>query len=138
MARTRILVANGNEDVLAALGDALTEAGYEVLTVHVRPLRLGQLNFRELFRSFRPRLALVDIGPPYQENWAFARTLLDEPATGDIPFVWTTTNARALKELTGAVAEEILLKPFDLDQLLRKVRAQLEAGAAREPGHPSP
>jgi DNA-binding response OmpR family regulator len=134
MGPARILVANGNEDVLAALKDALGDGGFEVLTLHVRPMRLGDMDFREVFRSFQPDLALMDIGPPYPDNWAFARSLVDDPATGGIPFLWTTTNARALAELTGVVAEELLLKPYELEQLLERVRALLAARGRRETG----
>jgi len=133
MRPTRILVANGNEDVLAALKDVLSEGGFEVMTVHVRPMRLGDMDFREVFRSFAPDFALMDIGPPYPDNWAFARSLVDDPATGGIPFLWTTTNARALAELTGVIAEELLLKPYELEQLIEKARALLAARGSRDP-----
>jgi DNA-binding response OmpR family regulator len=131
MGTARILVANGNEDVLAALEDVLSDAGFEVKTVHVRAMRLGAMDFREVFRSFKPDLALMDIGPPYPDNWAFARSLVDEPVTGGIPFLWTTTNARALAELTGVIAEELLLKPYELDHLTEKIRALLASRGRR-------
>ena len=117
----RILVANGNDDILAALQDALSDAGYEAKTVHVRAIRLGKVDFPSLFREFRPAVAIVDIGPPYDDNWAFAQALVKHPAASNVPFLWTTTNARALKELTGARVEEMLLKPYDLEHLLEKV-----------------
>ena len=47
----RILVANGNDDVLAALDEALSDAGYEVKTIHVRAMRLGEVDFATLFRE---------------------------------------------------------------------------------------
>ena len=126
-------MANGNEDVLAALKDVLNDAGFEVQIVHVRPMRLGEMDFHEVFRSFKPDIALMDIGPPYPDNWAFARTLVDDPVTGGIPFLWTTTNDRALAELTGVIAEELLLKPFELHQLTEKVRALLATRGRRTP-----
>ena len=119
--RPRVLVANGNDDVLAAIEDALTENGYEVKTVHVRAIRLGEIDFGELFREFRPSVAIVDIGPPYDENWAFAQALVKHVNTSHVPFLWTTTNARALSQFTGARVDELVLKPFDLDHLLERV-----------------
>ena len=120
--RPRILVANGNDDVLAAIEDALTSAGYEVRTVHVRAIRLGTVDFPTLFQEFRPAVAIVDIGPPYPENWSFAQTLVKHPAASSVPFLWTTTNGRALTEFTGVVVPELLLKPYDLETLLEKVK----------------
>src|SRR5215813_5590791 len=112
--RPRILVANGNDDVLAALDDALTTAGYEVKTVHVRAIRLGTIDFPSLFREFSPAVAIVDIGPPYPENWAFAQALVHHQAASSVPFLWTTTNGKALTESTGVSVPELLLKPYDL------------------------
>src|SRR5262249_55239289 len=119
--RPRILVANGNDDILAALDDALTEAGYEVKTVHIRAIRLGEMDFPSLFRGFRQAVAIIDIGPPYDENWEFAQTLVKHPDSAAVPFLWTTTNERALEELTGASVDELILKPYDLEHLLGKV-----------------
>ncbi len=133
-ARARILVANGNDDILAALEDVLGTAGYEVRTAHVRELRRGDRDLHALFREFRPQVAIVDIGPPYDENWGFAKTLVADPVTGRIPFLWTTTNAHALTEFAGVLVDELLLKPYDLDHLLEKVRKALaEDGGAQLP-----
>jgi DNA-binding response OmpR family regulator len=133
--RPRILVANGNDDVLAAIDDALTSAGYEVKTVHVRAIRLGTIDFPSLFREFNPSVAVVDIGPPYPENWAFAQKLVQHPAASKVPFLWTTTNGKALTEFTGVVVPELLLKPYDLEALLTKVEKVVgdPSGGARLP-----
>ena len=134
--RPRILVANGNDDILASLDDALTSAGYEVKTVHVRAMRLGEVDFPTVLREFGPVLAIVDIGPPYRENWEFAQKLVKHPAAASVPVIWTTTNAKALTEFTGAVVEELLLKPFDLEHLLEKVQrlvAHPDGGASLPP-----
>jgi DNA-binding response OmpR family regulator len=120
--RPRILVANGNDDVLAALDDVLSENGYEVKTVHVRAIRLGEIDFAKVFRQFQPAAAIVDIGPPYPENWAFAQVLVKHVDILRVPFLWTTTNARALTEFTGARVDELILKPYDLHHLLERVK----------------
>jgi len=138
--RARILVANGNDDVLAILAEVLTEHGYEVKTVHVRAIRLGEIDFAELFREFQPSVAIVDIGPPYPENWAFAPTMVKHVNAAHVPFLWTTTNARALTEFTGVRVDELVLKPFDLEHLLKKVRRALgdPGGGARLPPRADP
>jgi len=120
--KPRLLVANGNDDVLAALDDVLSDHGYEVKTVHVRAIRLGEIDFAQVFREFRPAAAIVDIGPPYPENWAFAQALVKHVDSARVPFLWTTTNARALTEFTGARVDELILKPYDLDHLLERVK----------------
>ena len=120
--KPRLLVANGNDDVLAALDDVLSDNGYEVKTVHVRAIRMGEIDFAQVFREFKPAAAIVDIGPPYPDNWAFAQTLVKHVASAHVPFLWTTTNARALTEFTGARVDALILKPYDLDHLLERVK----------------
>ncbi|HEY1417700.1 MAG TPA: hypothetical protein VGF41_07325 [Myxococcaceae bacterium] len=133
--RPRVLVANGNDDVLAALEDVLSSAGYEVKTVHVRAIRLGALDFATLFQEFQPSVAIVDIGPPYPENWVLAQAMVKHPAASRVPFLWTTTNGKALTEFTGVVVPELLLKPYDLETLLEKVQQLVgdPSGGARLP-----
>jgi hypothetical protein len=55
--------------------------------------------------------------------------------TSHVPFLWTTTNARALTEFTGVRVDELVLKPFDLEHLLEKVRRVIgdPSGGARLP-----
>lgn len=138
--RPRILVANGNDDILAVLDEVLTENGYEVKTVHVRAMRLGEVDFGKLFRDFDPAVAMVDIGPPYAVNWAFAQALVKHENTSHVPFLWTTTNARALSQFTGARVDELILKPYDLEHLLEKVRRALRdpSGGAQLPPRSDP
>jgi DNA-binding response OmpR family regulator len=128
-------VANGNDDVLAALHDVLSDHGYEVKIVHVRAIRLGEIDFGQVFREFKPAAAIVDIGPPYPENWAFAQALVSHVDTAHVPFLWTTTNARALTEFTGARVDELILKPYDLQHLLDRVKRAIgnPSGGARLP-----
>lgn len=115
-------MANGNDDVLAALDDVLSDNGYEVKTVHVRAIRMGKLDFAQVFREFKPAAAIIDIGPPYPDNWAFAQALVKHVDSAHVPFLWTTTNARALTEFTGARVDELILKPYDLGHLLERVK----------------
>ena len=115
-------MANGNDDVLAALDDVLSDSGYEVKTVHVRAIRMGEIDFAQLFREFKPAAAIIDIGPPYPDNWAFAQALVKHVDSAHVPFLWTTTNARALTEFTGARVDELILKPYDLEHLLERVK----------------
>jgi len=123
--KPRLLVANGNDDVLAALDDVLSDNGYEVKTVHVRAIRTGKIDFAQVLREFKPAVAIVDIGPPYPENWDFAQPLVKHVDSAHVPFLWTTTNARALTEFTGARVDELILKPYDLDPLLERVKRAL-------------
>ena len=100
----------------------------------IAEVRLGELDFPALFRGFRPAAAIVDIGPPYPDNWAFAQQLVKHVDSSHVPFLWTTTNGRALAEFTGAKVDELLLKPYDLEHLLEKVRRAIaEDGGAKLP-----
>jgi DNA-binding response OmpR family regulator len=52
-----------------------------------------------------------------------------------VPVVLTTTNRKGAEALTGPGVLELLLKPYDIGQLLERLRAALvQRRAAREGG----
>jgi DNA-binding response OmpR family regulator len=98
-----------------------------VTTAHVRELKLHPERIEELMRREDPRLIVLDVSPPYVENWEWYRTVFaPHPAVQGRRIVLTTTNRRALQEAsdTGDTIE-LLGKPFDLEQLVAAVRHAL-------------
>lgn len=122
-----ILVLNSNEDLIEILRTTLERAGWTVMTMHVREAKLRPDHIDEIMRTAQPRLVLLDIAPPYGENWAWYRTVFaPHPALQGRRVVVTTTNLPALREDGGPPdAVELLGKPYDLEQLIAVVRRAL-------------
>jgi len=82
-------------------------------------LRKGVVDFGGYLREHDPRVVVIDISPPYEQNWTFFRTLRDHPAMVGRGLVLTTTNKDRLDELIGgdSHAIEVVGKPYDLRQI---------------------
>ena len=119
--RPRVLVLNGSEDLLEVLSEVLEMAGFEVQTARIPDLERGRVDVRALFRNFEPRAVVFDLSLPYKRSWDFLQRVKALPEAQGRAFVITTANARAAAHLTGPDALELVLKPYDLAELTRRV-----------------
>jgi DNA-binding response OmpR family regulator len=115
----RILVVEDDRSIREALEIALRGAGYRVEAV---PDGTGAL---QAIETFRPDLAILDVhlgaGP---DGFAVARRLR---GTSDAPVLFLTAADAPEDRLTGfeVGADDYVVKPFLLDELLARVRALL-------------
>ena len=63
----RVMVVDDNEDLAAALGDVLEDAGHHVVVLHDGVAALDRL------KDIRPEVALLDIGLPVIDGYHLAR-----------------------------------------------------------------
>jgi two-component system, OmpR family, response regulator len=121
----RILFIEDEPVIRDAVTTALTGAGYLV-----RDRADGTL-LRELAGSFRPDLAILDITLPGPDGLSLARLLR---ARDDLPILFLTARDGLDDRLAGfaAGADDYLVKPFALTELLARVHALLRrAGRLR-------
>jgi len=118
-----ILVVNDTQEILELFRELLEEEGYRV--------SLYSYAFRDLdeVKRVKPDLLILDfiIGG---ENlgWQLLQKLKMDRATADIPVIVCTAAMAIVKELQGHLREKnatVVLKPFDIDDLLAEVRVRL-------------
>ena len=125
MVTERVLIVNTSEDTVEALRDALTDEGYEVAAAYARDLRFGKVQLESVIAE-RPDAIIYDLAPPYDENWSYFRDVFSRhPLARGIPVIVTTTNARAASGYAGPDVLELMLKPYDLEHLLSRVKKAL-------------
>jgi two-component system, OmpR family, response regulator len=121
----RILFIEDETAVRDAVTTALTGTGYAVR---------GQADgtrLRDVADSFRPDLAILDITLPGPDGMSLARSLR---ARDDLPILFLTARDGLDDRLAGfaAGADDYLVKPFALTELLARVHALLRrAGRLR-------
>ena len=118
----RILVIEDDPTIRANLARVLRFENHEVIVAED-----GQLGLQAA-RSELPQLILCDIMMPRMDGIAVLNALRPDPKLSTIPFVFLTARAdRAEVEanLTFA-ADDYLIKPFNLQELLATVNRQLE------------
>jgi DNA-binding response OmpR family regulator len=114
-----VLVVEDDTSLATALGVGLRGAGYEVMTAK------DGGGFDELVRRFRPDLALLDVSlPGAADGFQLARTLRTE---SDAPVLFITASDSLKDRLAGfeAGADDYMVKPFALAELIARVRAVL-------------
>ena len=81
----------------------------------------------ELARRERPDLILCDVMMPELDGHGVLKTLHDDPATMNIPFIFLTARGERIDVRAGMNlgADDYLVKPVDKADLLRAIRARL-------------
>jgi two-component system, OmpR family, response regulator MprA len=116
--RARLLVVDDDEQLLAALRRALAYEGYEV---EVAPS--GEAGLRAALER-PPDLVVLDVLLPGLNGLEVCRRLR---AGGDVPVLMLTARDEVADRVAGldVGADDYLVKPFAVDELLARVRALL-------------
>ena len=119
----KILVINDTQEILQLFEEILTGEGYEVV------LHSYSTRDVELVKRVLPDLIISD-HPPVDEKqaWQFLQKVKMTRETSHIPIVLCTTNSKVVADGEGHLAAKgvlVVLKPFDIDDLLGAVQAQI-------------
>jgi len=119
----RVLIVDDHEDSLAIFSEALTGAGYGVITA-----KDGEEALRKTLK-LRPDLVLLDLILPRIDGFAVCDTLKFSSSFRSIPVLmmsaWTDSHSILEKKSLRAGAEELLMKPIEPTDLITKVRKYL-------------
>jgi DNA-binding response OmpR family regulator len=122
---TKLLLVEDDQTLREALVYNLTREGYEVVETGDGVTAL------DLAREHKPDLVLLDIMLPGLDGLTVCRTLRREM---DVPVVLLTARSGEVDRIVGldTGADDYILKPFSLGELLARLRAVLRRGR-REP-----
>lgn len=120
--RPRILVVDDDEDVLDVAQAFLESRGYDVGLAHS-----GEEALKEV-ESARPSLILLDVMMPKMDGFWLCRVIKSNPSYRSIPVIFLTAKDDAQSRLEGQKCggDDYLTKPFDLDALEVRIKAQLK------------
>jgi two-component system, OmpR family, response regulator len=133
-ALAHIAIVDDEPDITALLGTYLRSHGYRVSELHRGAALLA------LMRHDAPALVLLDLGLPGEDGLAIARHLRETSAQQALGLVIVTGRGDAVDKVVGLEigADDYITKPFDLRELLARVKAVLrrvQAAASLPPPH---
>ena len=129
-ATPRILIADDDVNLTMMMREVLRSAGFEVLIVHdgVALVRMAQ--------EYVPDLLLIDLILPQLDGFEAMRQLRNDTRTAHLPMLIITAHDNQ-QEMVGAFdngADDYIVKPYDMDVLIARIRGHLRR-AAQLPVH---
>jgi DNA-binding response OmpR family regulator len=124
-----VALFNASDDTVEMVQRMLDDSGFNCLIgCHFSDLRKRRVDLARYLGEHEPDVLIFDISPPYQQNWAFFKTLRDDKVMEGRGLVLTTTNKQRLDETLGRDSEafEVVGKPYDLDQIKGAIHAALK------------
>lgn len=123
----RILIADDNQEMSQLLEYILQEEGYTVEVAH---------DGDELVRkaqSHVPDLILIDVLMPYMDGFEAIRQLRNDTRLSHLPMILLTARSSIDDVVTGFAtgADDYITKPFQIQELLARIRAQLSRASRR-------
>jgi DNA-binding response OmpR family regulator len=123
-----VAIINSNEDIVEAIRLILGDAGFVTVGAHLVDFKKGRQDLVAFLQENNPRVIVLDIAPPYEENWNFFQLIKNTLAAEGRQFVLTTTNKKILEDLVGKTSTiELVGKPFDLDEIVKAVQKMMKA-----------
>jgi len=128
----RILIADDDPYIRQLLELALSENGYEVISAS---------DGHELVRLAQdraPSLILVDLAMPRMDGYEAIRQMRNDTRTAHVPMLILTARTDAKDIVTGfeTGADDYIAKPFDITELLARVKSHLRRSAQRPVRNP--
>lgn len=118
--KPKILVVDDDPDILSVMEILLSMKGFEV-EVTAR----GDNTFSKL-ESFQPNLILLDVLISGHDGRAICKEIKDEPQYANIPVLMLSAHPGAAATISDYGADGFISKPFDVENLLKKINEQLQ------------
>jgi CheY-like chemotaxis protein len=111
----RVLIVEDDDAIGSLVQQALLdEGGYEVR-------RAGDgVEALEVLGGWRPDVIVLDLMMPRMDGWRFREEQRRRAIADDVP-VLVASASRRVDSLDAGFAAAVIRKPFDLDELIRRV-----------------
>ena len=123
-----ILLIEDNVDILENLAEYFEMEGYQIFSTNNGARGI------ELAMEFMPDLIICDMPRPGIDGRGVLNLLLNTSGTCEIPFIFYTTLCEKInkQEALEQGADDYIIKPFDLELILEKVKACIISGSKRQ------
>ncbi len=122
-----ILLIEDNQNILENLQEYLEIEGYHILAANS-----GKKGV-ELACQFLPDLILCDVLMREMDGHQVLHLLLETAKTHEIPFIFSTSLSEKIdrNESLKMGADDYIVKPFEMETLLKMIKYWIESGSNR-------
>jgi DNA-binding response OmpR family regulator len=127
---TKIVIVEDDTVLAETLADNLAQEGYKVSTVGD-----GEAAYQRITQK-PPDLIILDVMLPKLDGLSLCRMIRREPTIAHIPIIMLTARTGEVDKIVGldSGADDYLVKPFGLGEMLARIRAVMR----RAPNRPIP
>jgi two-component system phosphate regulon response regulator PhoB len=131
-ARRRVLIVEDETDIRDLLAYNLKQEGYEVATVETGGAALDEVN------QFSPDLVVLDLMLPDISGVEVCRRIRGRDAAPQPAVIMLTAKGEEIDRVVGfeVGADDYVVKPFSVRELVLRVRARMQEVASRVSGAP--
>jgi DNA-binding response OmpR family regulator len=137
LSKTRVLIVEDEPDIAGLMKHALERGG----EMYVEIVNTGAAALKSVMEE-PPGLVLLDLNLPFIDGLEVCRLLRGRPSSAAIPIIMVTARTGESDRVSGLEmgADDYVIKPFSLRELVARVRAVLRrpppvSGADRHPGY---
>jgi DNA-binding response OmpR family regulator len=120
----RVLIVDDNFDILWVVETVLKRYGFEVMA-----LPKGE-DVLPNAKTFRPKLILLDVFLSGIDGIEVCNKLKENPKTKDIPVIMFSAHTNFPDIRKFCQADDFIAKPFDVNELVKKIKHQIDANKA--------
>lgn len=122
-----ILLIEDNNDILENLTEYLELEGYRIIVA------VNGIRGVDMAKEHLPDLILCDVLMPEMDGYEVLHVLLETAQTHQIPFIFSASMSEQVDrtEALGLGADDYIVKPFELDALLKMIQNWLSSGSNR-------
>ncbi len=119
----KILIVDDEQDIVETLKFMLEAEGYECFCAYDGETGLS------LAKEIMPDLMILDVMMPKINGYKISRLLKYDTKYKEIPIIMVTARSQEEDKLIGQETgvNEYITKPFELDEIIEKVKVYLEA-----------
>jgi DNA-binding response OmpR family regulator len=119
--KKKILIAEDDKAIIDVVKIILEGEGYDVLTADQGDV------VHKVIHQENPDIVILDIWLFGEDGGEIAREIKTNPQTKHIPLVLMSAHNETEKITKSVGADDFLLKPFDIDDLLSIVRKHIKS-----------
>ncbi len=123
-----ILLIEDNINILENLSEYLEIEGYKILVANT-----GRKGI-ELAQEYNPDLIICDVLMAEMDGYEVLHILLETAKTKEIPFIFSTSMSEKIDRIESLKlgADDFIVKPFELELLLKMIKKLLKSGSKRQ------